>query len=60
MAKIWHFLKERSIACFGIAVFAVCALTVFLPALPKFIALLSPDSGPYFAGAYRTAVLEGC
>ena len=59
MTKIRRFFEGQGIACLGIGLFVVCMAVVFFTALPKFDALVSPDSGPYFGFAYRTGVLEG-
>ncbi len=59
MTRLWKFLSRHGVACLGLTVFTVCMLIVFSPALPKFVALASPDSGPFFIFANRTYVLEG-
>lgn len=52
------FFEKYGSACFGTVVFAVCMGLVFAPVWPKFMALPSPDSGPYFPFACRIGVLE--
>ena len=60
MKRVWQFFSRQGIACLGVGLFAVCALIVFFPALPKFMGLASPDAPPYFIFAYSTSVIEGC
>ena len=59
MTRLWKFFSRHGAACLGMAVFTVCVLIVFFPALPKFVALVSPDAGPFFTFANRTHVIEG-
>lgn len=58
MESVYRFFKRHGFACLGVGLFTVCAVLVFFPALPQFMALLSPDSGPYFGFAYRTSRIE--
>lgn len=59
MTTIRRIFAGHAAACLGIAVFAACMLGVFAPVIPKFEALMSADSGPFFGFAYRTGILEG-
>lgn len=59
MTRIWRIFKGHGVVCLGMSVFAVCAVFVFFPALPKFVGLASPDASPYYGFAYRTGMIEG-
>jgi len=58
METLRRFSVRHGWACFGVLLFAVCALLVFWDALPPYAAIVSPDSGPFFPFAYRTQLLE--
>ena len=58
MSVIRKFLEKNGFAFFGVVVFAVCMAIVFSEIFPKFLALASPDSGPFFSFAPRTDAIE--
>ena len=59
MINLRCYLKEHGMACFGLFIFALCALIVFFPVLAKYVCLISPDSMPFFPYANRTVTVEG-
>lgn len=58
MTKMRQFFSGHSVGLFCGAIFAGGMLFVFYPALPKYAALASPDSGPFFGFAYRTGLVD--
>jgi len=58
MSAIRKFFEKNSFACLGVIVFVACIVIVFSEAFPKFIALVSPDAGPFFSFAPRTGAFE--
>jgi hypothetical protein len=59
MSASQDFFKKNIFSCLGVMIFAVCMVIVFSEAFPKFVALASPDSGPFFSFAPRTGAFEG-
>ncbi len=59
MEKVLRFFERHGFTCLGAALFWGCAAAVFFPVLPKFTALIAPDSMPFFAYPSRTTNLEG-
>jgi len=59
MGKTWDLLHRWRIDLFGIFLFVLSIGIVFGDVLPRWSALIAPDSMPYFAYAYRTGTVEG-
>jgi hypothetical protein len=58
MNKWGRVFAGRGADIFGLCVFAAAALIAFWSALPLSMALLSPDSGPFYVFAHRTSLIE--